>query len=188
MASILIDLVLLTMLAITAIAIVRVHDLFAVAMLMGIFSLICAGFFVTLDAVDVAFTEAAVGAGISTLLMLSTLAIVRREEKPLHQFRPMPLLAVCLTGLLLVYATWDLPFYGERQTPVHQHIGKRYLQESEAATGMPNVVTSVLASYRGYDTMGELTVIFTAGVGVILLLGRRRKQTPESTRKNHVEQ
>jgi multicomponent Na+:H+ antiporter subunit B len=185
MNGILIDLVLLTMLAITAIAIVRVHDLFAVAMLMGIFSLICAGFFVTLDAVDVAFTEASVGAGISTLLMLSTLAIVRRrEEKPLHQFKPMPLLAVILTGSLLVYATWDLPFYGEHQTPVHQHIGKRYLQESAAATGMPNVVTSVLASYRGYDTMGELTVIFTAGVGVILLLGRSRKQRPESRPKS----
>ncbi len=38
------------------------------------------------------------------------------------------------------------------------------------------MVTSVLASYRGYDTMGELAVIFTAGVGVILLLGFARKR------------
>ncbi len=170
-----INLGLLTMLAITALAVIRVQDLFAVAMLMGIFSLICAGFFVTLDAVDVAFTEAAVGAGISTLLVLSTLAITKREQSSRPRFRPVALLTVVLTGLLLVYATWDIHPYGDMSSPVHQHIGKRYLQESSEHTGIPNVVTSVLASYRGYDTMGELTVIFTAGVGVILLLGRSRK-------------
>ena len=43
-----------------------------------------------------------------------------------------------------------------------------------AATGVPNVVTSVLTSYRGYDTLGELTVIFAAAVGVLLLLGTAR--------------
>ena len=43
---------------------------------------------------------------------------------------------------------------------------------------VPNVVTSVLADYRGYDTLGETTVIFTAGIGVLLLLkGRRRRRT-----------
>jgi multicomponent Na+:H+ antiporter subunit B len=40
---------------------------------------------------------------------------------------------------------------------------------------VPNVVTAVVASYRGYDTLGETTVILTAGVGVMLLLGRRRR-------------
>jgi multicomponent Na+:H+ antiporter subunit B len=52
----------------------------------------------------------------------------------------------------------------------------RYLEESGAEIGLPNVVTSVLASYRGYDTLGETTVIFTAGIGVLLLLGGRRKE------------
>ena len=41
---------------------------------------------------------------------------------------------------------------------------------------IPNVVTVVLASYRGYDTFGETTVIFTAGIGVLLLLGMRRRK------------
>ena len=46
-------------------------------------------------------------------------------------------------------------------------------------TGIPNVVTSVLASYRGYDTLGEVTVIFTAGIAVLLLLGNWRRVTRE---------
>ena len=40
---------------------------------------------------------------------------------------------------------------------------------------MPNLVTAVLASYRGFDTLGEVTVVLTAGIGVLLLLGRREK-------------
>ncbi len=54
----------------------------------------------------------------------------------------------------------------------------RYIAEAPTATSVPNIVTAVLASYRGYDTMGELAVIFTAGVGVMLLLGlvRRRRR------------
>jgi multicomponent Na+:H+ antiporter subunit B len=48
---------------------------------------------------------------------------------------------------------------------------------------VPNLVTAVLASYRGFDTLGEVTVIFTAGVGVMLLLGRgsgRRRDDKDS--------
>ncbi len=55
-----------------------------------------------------------------------------------------------------------------------------YLEESEHEIGIPNVVTSVLASYRGYDTMGETTVIFTAMVGVLMLMGGfRKRKEPE---------
>jgi len=66
----------------TALAVVRLRDLFAIVMLFGIYSLLSAAIFVSLDAVDVAFTEAAVGAGISTVLMLGTLALTARKEKP----------------------------------------------------------------------------------------------------------
>ena len=64
---------------------------------------------------------------------------------------------------------------------MHQHVADRYINESPDEIGIPNVVTSVLASYRGYDTLGETAVIFTAGVGVLALLGirRRRRKEPE---------
>lgn len=172
-----VDIVLLLFLASIAIAIVMLRNLFAVVMLTGIYSLVSAGFFVVTDAVDVAFTEASVGAGISTVLMLSTLALVSRREKRTGPPAMVPLAVVLVTGAALIYGTFDMPHYGDPAAPIHQHVAPRYLEQSGAEVGMPNVVTSVLASYRGYDTLGETTVIFTAGIGVLLLLGGRRKGT-----------
>jgi multicomponent Na+:H+ antiporter subunit B len=171
--------VLLSFLAITAIAVVVLRDLFAVVMLFGIFSLLTASLFLVLDAVDVALTEAAVGAGIATVLMLATLALTARREKPPQHRAVLPLIVVSITGAALIYGTLDMPRYGDPSAPIHQHVAPRYINDSPHETGIPNMVTSVLASYRGYDTLGEVAVIFTAGVGVMVLLGasaRRRKK------------
>ena len=178
-----INVVLLGLLVITAVAAIRLHDLFAVVMMFGIYSLLAAAVFVVLDAVDVAFTEAAVGVGVSTILMLATLGLVGRwERRPAH--RPfLPLLVVAVTGAALIYGTLDMPHFGDPDAPAHQHVAPRYLEKSQEEIGIPNVVTGVLASYRGYDTLGELTVIFTAGVGVLALLGIRRRRQDEATRE-----
>ena len=165
-----VDITLLVLLGITAFSIIRQKNLFAAVMMASIYSLLSAGLFVGMDAVDVAFTEAAVGAGISTILMLGTLALVgHSEHQPQH--RPiLPLFVVILTGAVLVYGTLDIPPFGDASNPAHHHVAPHYLEESEHEIGVDNVVTSVLASYRGYDTMGETTVIFAALVGVLLLL------------------
>ena len=178
-----VNIVLLGLLAITAVAAIRLHDLFAVVMMFGVYSLLAATVFVVLDAVDVAFTEAAGGVGISTILMLATLGLVGRwERRPAH--RPfLPLLVVVVTGAALIYGTLDMPHFGDPDAPVHHHVAPRYLAKSPDEIGIPNVVTGVLASYRGYDTLGELTVIFTAGVGVLALLGIRRRRQDEVTRE-----
>lgn len=141
-------------------------------MLSGLYSLISAALFVVLDAVDVAFTEAAVGAGVSTVFMLGALALVgSREKAPVH--RPiLPLIVVTLTGAALIYGLSDIPPFGMADNPIHSHVAPRYIEESPREVGLPNIVTSVLASYRGYDTLGETLVVFTAAIGVILLLGR----------------
>jgi len=164
--------------------IVRLHGLFAVVMLGGIYSLLAASMFVVLDAVDVAFTEAAVGAGISTVLMLGALALTNAEEKVVSRPVVLPLLAVVVTGAALIYGTLDMPSYGDPNAPVQKHVAPTYLAESIPKTTVPNVVTSVLASYRGYDTLGETTVILTAGVGVMLLLGGRRRRRRKSGEDN----
>ncbi|MCW8908068.1 MAG: DUF4040 domain-containing protein [Sedimenticola sp.] len=177
MIETLIDIVLLTFLAVTAIVIVRIRSLFAVIMLAGIYSLASAGLFVVLDAVDVAFTEAVVGAGISTVLLLGTLALTGEQRKTTSRHGPLiPLAVVTLTGAVLVWGTWDMPLFGDPGAPAHQHVAPRYIQDSPNEVGVPNMVTSVLASYRGFDTLGEVTVIFTAGVGVLALLGFRRRK------------
>jgi len=178
-----VDIAVLALLAVAALGTLRIRNLFAVVMLLGIYSLLCAVLWTMLDAVDVAFTEAAVGAGISTVLLLGSLALVGHEEKkPAH--RPLlPLFVVLVTGGVLLYGTLDMPPFGQPDNPAHLHVAPRYIEESGHEIGVPNIVTSVLASYRGYDTMGETTVIFTAVVGVLLLLARgprpRRPWGPE---------
>ena len=153
------------------------RDLFAVVMMLGIFGLLSASFFVVMDAVDVAFTEAAVGAGIATLLMLTAVTLtVRSEDSERH--KPMwALVVVIITGGLLIYGTLDMPYFGSSQAPAHQHVAPRYINDSMQETGLPNIVTSVLASYRGFDTLGEVVVIFTAGMGVLALLRQGRRSS-----------
>ena len=167
---------LLALLAFTALAIVRMRSLLAVAMLTSIYSLLSASLFVVLDAVDVALTEAAVGAGFSTILMLATIALTADEEKTPRHTPLLPLIVVIATGAALIYGTLDMPHYGDPNAPIHKHIVPTYLHDAPTEIGVPNVVTSVLASYRGYDTLGEVTVIFTAGVGVLVLLGGRHRR------------
>lgn len=174
-----INLILLSLLVTVAIAIIRTKDLFAVVMLLGIYGLISASFFVAMDAVDVAFTEAAVGSGISTLLMLVVIAMTGRKEK---KDRHKPLSALCIvliTGGLLIYGTLDMPHFGNADAPIHQHIAPRYINDSMSEVGVPNMVTSVLASYRAFDTFGEVVVIFTAGIGVLSLLSVVRREEDE---------
>jgi multicomponent Na+:H+ antiporter subunit B len=168
--------VLLTMMAAVTTAIVVQRNLFSVVVLASIYSFLMATVLVALDAVDVGMTEAAVGAGMSTVLLLGALYLTRGEEaKPLR--RPLIPLAVALViGAALVYGTLGLPAFSDPYAPIHIHVAPRYLHEALNETGVPNVVTAVLASYRGYDTLGEVVVVFTGGAGVITLLRRFRRR------------
>lgn len=171
-STLLLDIGLLTLLIIVAFAIVRMRSLFAIVMLQGVFSLVAAAWFVTLDAVDVAFTEAAVGAGVSTVLMLAAMLLADRESTPVPMSRQWgPLAVVLVAGGALLYAVPDLPAYGDADSPANSYVGTDFLAKTATEVDIPNVVTAVLASYRGYDTFGEAVVIFAAGLGVLLLLG-----------------
>lgn len=170
------DIMLLVFLALLGVAIAAGRNLLVSVMLFSAYSLVSAALFLVLDAADVAFTEAAVGAGVSTVLMLAALARTARTETPARRSNWLALLIVAATGAVLVYGILDLPPFGAAGNPVHGPVAQRYLQQSGSEIGIPNVVTSVLASYRGYDTLGEVVVIFTAGVAVLLLLGRWRRE------------
>lgn len=150
------------------------RNVLSVIMLGGIYSLISATLFVVLDAVDVAFTEAAVGAGVSTVLFLSALAIVGKHQALTRKNHVIPIFVVLVTGAGLLYSTTDMPSFGDPQAPVHTHVAPRYIEQSYDEVGIPNIVTSVLASYRGFDTLGEVAVVFTALIAVLLLLGLNR--------------
>lgn len=151
-------------------------------MLAGMYGLLSASFFVVLDAVDVAFTEAAVGAGISPLLMLATLALTGRfQQQTRSRFYLLGFALVVAVGALLIMGTADMPAFGAPDAPAQQHVAPRYIHESYEEIGVPNIVTSVLASYRGFDTLGEVAVIFTAGLGVLSLLAGPRAQASEGS-------
>lgn len=163
---------LLTLLVITAIAIVRTRDLLVAVMLSGIFSLLLAANFFLLDAADVALTEAAVGAGISTVLFLAALALTGERETSASANRLTALLVVIITTLVILYATFDKPRLGDPEAPVQTHVGAWYLEKTVEYIDIPNSVTAVLGSFRGYDTLGEVFVVLTAGIGVLFLLGK----------------
>ena len=175
-----IEFVLFVFLIATALAVLVVRDLFAAAMLFGIFSLLSSGMMLMMDAVDVSFTEAAVGAGVSTVLILSALSLTDSSEKKSTDHQWSAKLVVVATGALLIFGTFDMPYYGDPDAPIHNHVAPGYIEGSRTDLEIPNIVTSVLASYRGFDTFGETTVVLTALIGAMLLLGGSRKDEDEA--------
>ena len=186
-SSLAVDLLSVTLLAllfVIAIAMARLRSLFAIIMLSGIYSLITATWFVVVDALDVAFTEASVGAGITTVLFLGAMLLTsRRAKAEPNASRLVSLLVVIAVGAVLVYASIDLPGFGDPNSPANTHIGTEYLVRTKPEIGIPNVVTAVLASYRGFDTLGEVGVVFAAGLSVTLLLGFGERALSASVRQ-----
>jgi multicomponent Na+:H+ antiporter subunit B len=165
---------LLTLLVVVTIAIVRMRNLFGVIVLSGAYSFLMASVLMVYDAVDVAMTEAAVGAGVSTVLLLAALHLTKAQEYPRPRPAAIPLLVAVGLGAALIWATYDLPAFGLADGPMHMHVAPHYLQNAIKETQVANVVSAVLADYRGFDTFGEVIVVFTAGIGVMLLLKGRR--------------
>src|SRR5918996_6632014 len=176
----LINMALLTLLAVVTVSIVGHRSLLGVVVLASIYSFLMASVMIVLDAVDVAMTEASVGAAVSTVLLLGALHLIKtREDAPRHGSL-LPLLLCLAVGALLVWGTLVLPPFGTANAVIHEHVAPRYIVDVVRETGVPNAVTAVLADYRGFDTLGETTVIFIAGIGVMLLLGGLRRADRDS--------
>ena len=189
-----IDFTLLFLLLICAITAISMKDLLSSVIILSAYSLIMAVLWMRLNAVDVAFTEAVVSAGITTVLMIAVLSKTQRREQSFQKStikNPKPqarksrlfsyqsilsLLIVLLTGAVLIYGTIDMPVFGDPDSPANLHVAERYIEKSYSETGSVNFVTAVLASYRGYDTLGEVIVIFASGICVVLLLRKKREQ------------
>jgi multicomponent Na+:H+ antiporter subunit B len=165
----------LAFVAVSAVLAVNSRNLFESSVWLGIFSLMMAANFFILDAPDVAITEAAVGAGVSTVLFLGALALTSEHEHVTEKFRWLPVVVMSVLGLVLFVVSFEQPLLGDSTAPVHQHVAPWYLSETPRLIDIPNIVTAILASFRGYDTLGEVIVVFTAGIGVISVLGFRPK-------------
>ena len=150
----------------------RARFLIEVIVLSSVYSALLTAIFVSLDALDVAMTEAAVGVGVTTTLFLATLKLVGNNADSFKKVSYISLFISLGVAFLLVIGIAGLPLFGEADTPIHQHLSSYFLENTLNETGVINTVTAILASYRGFDTMGEVVVIFTAGVGVLCLLKR----------------
>ncbi len=167
---------LLLLLIITAAGATLVKDLVSAVFLLGSYSFFLALAWAWLGAVDVAFVEAVVGAGLATVLFLLTLFGTAPRDARIDRepFSWPALIGLPLLGVLLLYAASDLPEFGDPVSPASQHVSPFYLENSLRDMRTPNVVTSVLMDYRAFDTLIETVVIFTSGMACALLLRRRR--------------
>lgn len=90
--------------------------------------------------------------------------------------KALALLATLITGALLLYGTTDFAAWGDPHSPANSNVSAHYVKQAVKETHVPNIVTAVLGDYRGYDTMFELVVIFSAGTAVMAILRRRGEQ------------
>lgn len=168
---------LLILLILTAASAILVKDLVPAVFILGSYSFFLAVVWAWLGAVDVAFVEAVVGAGLATVLFLLTLFGTAPKDTRIDRSSPRwpVLIGLPLLGFLLLYAASDLPKFGDPTSPASVHISPVYLENSLEDTRTPNVVTSVLMDYRSLDTLIETVVIFTSGIACALLLRRSRQ-------------
>jgi multicomponent Na+:H+ antiporter subunit B len=187
-AGLAVSLAMLAIMVATVVAVMMVRNLLVAIILMSTYSFATAVWLLMMDAPDVSFTEAVVGAGVSTLILLGAILLTRGETRPVPwQARVAPSLAVLAVGGLLAWAMLGLPNLGDATSPANAYVGRIYLERAAHDVGSPNVVTAVLSSYRGFDTLGETVVVFAAGIGVALMLGFGERALQDAPRPSAVE-
>jgi multicomponent Na+:H+ antiporter subunit B len=150
-------------------------DVLGSIMAFAAYSLGISVLWVFLQAPDVGLTEAAVGAGIMTVLFLLAVAKTAREPAA-RTFEPIHWRSLALVGAFVGLLALFLPAFpaiGDPSAAVNSYdVTRYYLEHSYELTGVHNAVTAVLAAFRGLDTLGEATVVFTAAVSVLAVFGR----------------
>ena len=169
------DIALLLVLIATAVLSLIVRDLLAAVALLSVYSLFAALLFTGLQAVDVALVEAALGAGLTGILLIAAILLTTRraEQRPHPTARRIIPLAVAGFVAVMLYASTGLPDRGDAQSPAQQGVSRAYIEGSLSETRTPNVVTAILADYRSMDTLGETLVILTAALSAAMILSRR---------------
>lgn len=167
------NVILILFVFITGIAAVRVKDLVSSVFLLGAYSFFLAMLYAVLTAFDVAFTEAMVGVGASTIFLILALFrskhIVIAQDSGSKNKQPILIFMIILAGFL-VWGSADLPHLGDLTSAASQYLSPYYIQNSFHDSHTPNMVTAIVVDYRGFDTLIETAVIFTAGVACLLIV------------------
>ena len=154
--------------------------------LLSFSSAIC---YLLLKAIDVAITEIAVGSSISTVFFLfSAKFIIGKNEfikkNKTHQIyniiKNIYLFIISMAlFILLSFSISNIDSFGNSDKIIDSSNkpSTYYLINTEKELGMKSIVTGTLASYRGFDTMIENFVIFTASIGVLFILSNKEKSS-----------
>jgi len=166
---------LVVLLLITAIAVISVRDLFALIVLLSVYSGLFAALLAVMGAADVAFTEAVVGTSVSTIFFMALIWRINpmeltRYSLPRRIFSWVPALSI---GALLLYGVNALPAFGDATAPSTTYLAPDFIARAYQDTHTPNVVTAILADYRSFDTLIETTVVLTAALACLLVLQRK---------------
>ena len=177
------DIISLTLILLCAVLALFIRDLMGSVIVFGAYSFLMCVVWACNGAIDVAFTEATVGAGVGTVFLVSTIYSTTRVDtfKKNRLLKQLFMFAVvCVVGVLLLKTVTDLPQWGDANSPANTHLSSYYIENSIDQTHVPNVVTSVLADYRGFDTMFETCVVFVAFIGIFSLLRIRKSKAKKA--------
>ncbi|MDM8335125.1 DUF4040 domain-containing protein [Wolbachia pipientis] len=173
MLEILNVILLLLLLTVTVFIVLSKH-LVVIGVLMCAFSSFIALMYLIMNAPDVAITEASVGAGLSTVFTFAALSLIK-DHKVNLSYNPITLFFMSFLAVCLSYFMIQLPDFGNHDAPIHSHVAPYYIENTERVTGILNIVTAILASFRGYDTFGETIVVFTAALCITLILKEEKE-------------
>lgn len=167
--------VILVLLCVASIKLIVSKSLLESVIITSIFSLLISISYLLMDAPDVAMTEVALGACLSTCVLLSFLnRLAPSQTKDLNYSKVVSSSIICLIFFIVTaFAGANLPEYGNPESPVQTHLTRYYIENTQNEIGVSAYVAALLASYRGYDTLGETAVILIAGVSVLLLFSYR---------------
>jgi len=136
--------------------------------------------FLLLKAPDLAIVQIVVEI-ITLIIMIAVIINTTREElkekAPKISMIYYILGAVFIIGFVYFFitSTRELSLFGDHIT----RMASAYINSGVTNTGSINLVTGVVLDYRGYDTLGEITILFTAVIGILAVLrikGRRKEQ------------
>lgn len=169
----------LTVIVITCIKIIISKNLLEITIMMSILSVFLGIYYLLLDAPDVAITEIALGACLSTCVLLNLIQIVgvnignfASKSKIFYSAVLCSVFVICLS-----WTSLDLPIFGSHESPLQNNLTKYYIEHTVQDVGIPSIVTAILASYRGFDTLGETSVILIAGLAVIFIQSEKKHKS-----------
>ena len=167
---------LLLFVLVTAIATAAFRDVLAAIVVFAAYSLGMAILYTFYRAPDVALTEAAIGAGVTTILLLLTVARTARptDRRTFERINWPAALATGGLAVLLLSTLGAVPAVGDPSAPAwsNPEVTQYYLENTYDDLHVENTVMAVLAAYRGFDTFGEAVVVFAAAVAAMLVLHR----------------